>query len=69
MEDSKEIKLMKFWLFGTFVIIFAATTVYIGQFVGLEIMKSWQYWASMGAAAALSVVAFQVYKSYLTNKE
>ena len=31
-EKTKVLNLMRFWLFGTFVIVFAAITIYIGMF-------------------------------------
>lgn len=68
MDKEKMLKLMKFWLFGTFIILFAATTVFIGQFTGLEIIKTWQYWATMGSAALLSIGAFEIYKRYLDKQ-
>ncbi|MBT3240049.1 MAG: hypothetical protein HON98_04975 [Chloroflexi bacterium] len=68
MDKEKMLRLMKFWLFGTFVILFAATTVYLGQFLGLEIMKTWEYWVTMAAAAVLSYLIFVFYKGYLAKQ-
>jgi len=67
MEDKK-LKLMRFWLFGTFVIVFAAATVYVGQFTGMAILGDWRYWASLVITAALCVGAFFLYKAYLDKK-
>jgi len=66
--DDKKLKLMRFWLFGTFLIVFAAATVFIGQFVGTAIFVDWRYWASLVITAALCVGAFFVYKSYLDKQ-
>jgi len=34
MEKENKLKLMKFWIFGTFIIIVAGATIYIGCVVG-----------------------------------
>ena len=68
MDKEKSLKLMRFWLFGTFVIIYAAATVYVGQFTGLLILKTWEYWASMGITALLCIGAFYLYSWYLDRK-
>jgi hypothetical protein len=70
MDKAKLLKLMRFWLFGTFIIIFATATVYTGGVlkVGLEILKTWQYWVAMLIAAALSVGSFYLYKWWLEKK-
>ncbi|HLB45832.1 MAG TPA: hypothetical protein VJL59_02290 [Anaerolineales bacterium] len=69
MEDkTKMLKLMRFWLFGTFIIVFAAVTVYAGQLVGLEIMKEANYWYIIVATAALCVAAYFGYQWWLNRK-
>jgi hypothetical protein len=70
MDKEKMLKLMRFWLFGTFVIVFAAATLYTGGALktGLLVMKEANYWFSMILAAALCVGAYYAYKWYLTNK-
>ena len=68
MDDDKKLKLMRFWLFGTFVIVFTAATVFVGQFTGLAIFSDWRYWVSMIVTAVLCVGAFFVYKSILDKK-
>lgn len=69
MDKQTKLKLMVFWLFGTFLIIFAATTVYIGIWTGTLILGVWQYWASMGIMAVLCVIAYYVYRAYLNRQE
>ncbi|MBN2503117.1 MAG: hypothetical protein JXB38_20235 [Anaerolineales bacterium] len=71
MNDlEKNLKLMRFWLFGTFVIIFVAATVYVGGAVGtgLVILGELNYWLAMIIAAALCVLWYYIYKWYLTRK-
>jgi len=68
MDKEKMLKLMRFWIFGTFVILFSAATVYLGQFPGLEIMKTREYWVTMAAAAGLSYSVFVFYKGYLAKQ-
>lgn len=69
-EKAKMTKLMRFWLFGTFIIIFAATTVYTGGAVGLGllIMRQPGYWLAMGITAVLCVVMYYVYQAWLKRK-
>lgn len=69
MDDEKKLKLMRFWLFGTFVIIFSAATVYVGQFTGMAIFTDWRYWASLIITAVLCVVVFFIYKAVLDKKQ
>ena len=69
METDKEkmLKLMRFWLFGTFVIIFTAVTIYIGAALGfgLLVMRQTNYWLAMFVIAALSAAIYYFYKWYL----
>lgn len=68
-EKNKMLRLMKFWLFGTFVIIFAASTIYVASVfgTGLLIFRELNYWLAMIGAAVLCVIWFYVYK-YLIEK-
>jgi uncharacterized membrane protein YoaK (UPF0700 family) len=69
-EKTKKLKLMRFWLFGVFVIIFAAFTVYIGGALGtgLMILREVNYWIALIAMAVLCVAAYYLYKWYLGRK-
>ncbi len=72
MNDvDKMLKLMKFWLFGTFVIIFVAATVFVGASLktGLLIMTQWRYWVAMLLAALICVAWYYIYKWYLNKKK
>ena len=68
-EKTKLLKLMRFWLFGTFVIVWAAITLYIGLFT----MRDWvlalraglPIWGIVGAVC---VVFYYGYKMWLTRK-
>jgi len=71
MDEHKEklLNLMRFWLFGTFVIVFAAVTAYIGIFTNRD------WWLAMkagfpiwGLTAVLTVVWYYFYKWYLNRK-
>lgn len=68
MNEDKKLKLMKFWLFGTFVIVVAAITVYLGMFTGLAIFSEWRYWLVVVIAAVLSIGSFFLYQG-LINKQ
>ena len=69
--DNKEklLNLMRFWLFGTFVIVFAAVTAYIGIFTNrdwwMAIKAGVPVW---GLTAVLTVVWYYAYKWYLNRK-
>jgi hypothetical protein len=62
------LKLMRFWLFGTFVVVFAAVTAYIGIFV------SWSQAVShglpiWGITAVVCVIWYFAYQWYLNRKK
>ncbi len=68
-EKEKLLNLMRFWLFGTFVIVFAAVTAYIGIFSNrnwwLAIKAGFPIW---GLSAVLAVIWYYLYKWYLSRK-
>ncbi len=66
-DKEKMLGLMRFWLFGTFIIIFAATTIYLGGAVGVGsgILFEPNYWISMVVTAGLCVGWYFVYKWYM----
>jgi hypothetical protein len=68
-EKNKMLGLMKFWLFGTFIIIFAATTIFTGGALGLglEIIMQTGFWMAMIVTALLCVIWFYVYRWYLNR--
>ena len=71
MDDKdKMLGLMRFWLFGTFIIIFAATTVYVGAALGTGtlIFSQPNYWIAIGITALLCVAWYYVYKWYLNRQ-
>ena len=67
-DKEKMLGLMRFWLFGTFIIIFAATTVYVGTQTGLLILQQPNFWFSMVIMAVLCVAWYYVYKWYLNRQ-
>ena len=66
-DKEKMLGLMRFWLFGTFIIIFAATTIYLGGAIGsgMMILQQPNFWISMVVTAILCVAWYFVYKWYL----
>jgi hypothetical protein len=66
---TKLLNLMRFWLFGTFVIVWTAITMYIGLFTNrdwlLAIQAGLPIW---GTTAVLCVVWYMVYKTYLKRR-
>jgi len=71
MEKEKMLNLMKFWLFGTFLIIIVGATIYIGAALGLGLLmfKIPAYWISLLVAAVLCVISFYIYKGYINKQE
>jgi len=72
MDDKgKRLNLMKFWLFGIFVIIWAAVLVYLGGVwgTGLAILGQLNFWLAVVVTAVLCVVWYYIYKWYLERKE
>jgi uncharacterized membrane protein len=73
MTDDKKQKLknlMLYWVFGTFVIVWAATFAYIGMItgvrqIGLIIANAWLLWLIV---AVLCGAAYGGYVFYLNKK-
>ena len=62
-QKAKRIKLMRYWLFGTFVIVFAAITTYIGLFTNRNAFLALQIGLPVwGVTGILCVVIFYGYK-------
>ncbi len=65
-KKQKLLNLMRFWLFGTFVIVWAAITAYIGLFTNKNawtaIMAGLPIW---GITAVLCVVWYFIYRWWL----
>ena len=70
MDKEKMLGLMRYWLFGTFVIVFAAATIYVGAALGtgLAIFGQLYFWIAMLVTAALCVLWYYIYKWYLDKK-
>jgi len=73
MEEPKPDKkslmaLMRFWLFGTFVIVFAAVTVYLGIYTSWSqaLLQGLPIW---GLTGVLCVIWYFVYRWYLNRKK
>ena len=66
---EKKIKLMRFWLFGIFVIVFAGITTYMmfpaGGNIWLAIKGGWILWVGTGV---LCLIAFYGYKWFIGRK-
>jgi len=71
MEKDNKLNLMRFWLFGTFVIIMTAATIYVGSVVGTgtAIFSDLGYWIAFIISAFLCLVSYFGYKRYLDQKE
>jgi hypothetical protein len=67
-DNKKLLSLMRFWLFGTFIIVFAAITIYIGMFVswGKAFTSGLPIW---GLTAVLCVIWYFFYQWYLNRKK
>ena len=66
-EDiTKRLNLMRFWLFGTFVIVFAAITIYIGMFTNRDWMMALRSGLPIwGIVGVLCVVWYYGYKFWV----
>lgn len=69
-DKSKLLNLMKFWLFGTFVIVWAAVTAYIGMFTNRD------WWAAIqagfpiwGITGVLTIIWYFFYRWLLSRRE
>jgi hypothetical protein len=69
-DQEKMLKMMRFWIFGTFLIVFVAALVYIGGAMGtgLMILGQLNFWLAFIIAAVLCVLWYYVYKWYLNRQ-
>jgi hypothetical protein len=71
MKDKETmLTLMRFWLFGTFILVLVATTVLAGSVpgIGLAIFGQLRYWIGVLVAAVLCVAWYYIYKWYLDKR-
>ena len=66
-DQAKSLGLMKFWLFGTFIIIWTAMTVYVGAAIGtgLAIFSERNYWIAVVVSGVLCTATFYGYRWWL----
>lgn len=66
-DQEKMLRMMRFWLLGTFLIVFVAALVYVGGALGtgLLILGKLNFWLAFIIAAILCVVWYYIYKWYL----
>lgn len=64
-EQKKKIKLMRFWLFGTFIIVWTAVTAYAGVYTGLAIFREPNYWIIIIVAAIACIGGDFGYEAWL----
>jgi uncharacterized RDD family membrane protein YckC len=61
-QNIKLLRLMRFWLFGTFVIVFAAITGYIGLFTNrdwwMAIRAGFPIWGITGGLCILWYIGY-----------
>lgn len=69
-DQEKMLKMMRFWLFGTFLIVFVAAIIYVGGAMGtgLMILGQLNFWLAFLIAAVLCVAWYYIYKWYLNKK-
>jgi hypothetical protein len=69
-DNEKLLKLMRFWLVGTFVIVWTAITIYIGLFTSRNWMQAIQLgFPIWGITAVLCAIWYFGYKAWLTRKK
>jgi len=68
-EKAGMIKVMRFWLFGTFIIVWAAITIYIGIFTNrdwwMAIRAGFPIWGIVGV---LCIAVYFGYAAWLKRK-
>jgi len=68
-QDKKLVNLMGYWLFGTFVIVWAAITMYIGLFTdrdwSMAVRSGFPIW---GITALLCVMWYFGYRWWLARR-
>ena len=68
-ENTKLLNLMRFWLFGTFIIVWAAITMYIGMFTNQDWLMALRAGLPIwGTVAVFCIVFYYGYKMYLGRK-
>ncbi len=70
MEKDKKLNLMRFWIFGIFIIVVAAATIYVGWVAGTgtAIFREVRYWIAIVASALICALVYFGYKAYLNRK-
>jgi len=55
VEKDNKLKMMRFWIFGTFIIIMTGVTIYIGSVVstGTAIFGEMRFWIAIFVSAIL----------------
>jgi ABC-type branched-subunit amino acid transport system permease subunit len=61
-------KLMRFWVFGTFIISAGAVSAYAGVITGFLIFREPLYWLIIGVCLVASVLVLLVHEWYLRRK-
>ncbi len=66
-DTQKRLKLMRYWLFGIFLIVFAATAIFAGMWTGpYWLQVSWPVWL---VTAILCIIVGVGYQYWLTRKK
>jgi hypothetical protein len=69
-DTTKRLNLMRFWLFGIFVIVFAAITIYIGLFTNQDWMMALRAgFPIWGIVGVLCVASYYGYKFWVNRKK
>jgi len=68
IDKVKVRKLMRFWVFGTFIITFAAVTTYAGMWTGVLIFRQLLYWVIIGITAVACGVILLIHEWYLKTR-
>ncbi len=61
-------KLMRFWVFGTFIIAAGAVSAYAGVITGFLIFREPLYWLIIGVSLVASILVLVVHEWYLRRK-
>jgi hypothetical protein len=65
---QKRLRLMRFWLFGSFLIIWAAVTAYISLFTGNPVAAIVAGLPIWGIAGVTAIILYFVYKAIVNRQ-
>ena len=71
MERETKLNLMRYWIFGTFVIIWTSALIFVGSVLGTGTAIFWEinFWISFIISAVLCILVYIGYTKILDMQE